>query len=166
MTGSRAAGGFDRHLRMLRLLKNAAYRLRAGFRREEELPEMLQGLQTQELHPIGRLLAEAGKSIETGEVPDPAFWKKLLEKESALDTEDRSNLVLWLSHLSVGDRRLREDQLLQMEEYLTEKEHRIQREKERCGKLYRSLGFLMGLAAAIMLLCRGGDRENGCIDYF
>ena len=113
---------------------------------------MLQGLQTQELNPIGRLLAEAGKSIETGEVPDPAFWKKLLEKESALDTEDRSNLVLWLSHLSVGDRRLREDQLLQMEEYLTEKEHRIQREKERCGKLYRSLGFLMGLAAAIMLL--------------
>ena len=39
-----------------------------------------------------------------------------------------------------------------MEEYLTEKEHRIQGEKERCGKLYRSLGFLMGLAAAIMLL--------------
>ena len=104
---------------MLRLLKNAAYRLQAGFRREEELPEMLQGLQTQGLDPIGSLLAEAGKSIAAGEVPDPAFWKKRLERESALDTEDQSNLVLWLSHLSAGDRRLREDQLLQMEEYLT-----------------------------------------------
>ena len=152
MAGSRAAGGFDRHLRMLRLLKNAAYRLQAGFRREEELPEMLQGLQTQGLDPIGSLLAEAGKSIAAGEVPDPAFWKKRLERESVLDTEDQSNLVLWLSHLSAGDRRLREDQLLQMEEYLTEKEHRVQEEKERCGRLYRSLGFLMGLAAAIMLL--------------
>ncbi len=113
---------------------------------------MLQGLQAQGMDPIGSLLAEAGKSIEGGEAPDPAFWKKLLEKESTLDTEDRSNLVLWLSHLSAGDRRLREDQLLQMEEYLTEKEQRVQGEKERCGRLYRSLGFLIGLAAAIMLL--------------
>lgn len=98
------------------------------------------------------VLAQAGDKIASGAEPDEKFWKQNFEKIPGLDEEDLRRLSIWFGQLGTGEKSLKEEQLAELQEYLAEKGKRVQAEKTGCGRLYRNLGVLLGLAAAIMFI--------------
>lgn len=152
MIGNRASGRFDLHLEALRSFQGALLRIISGIRRSEELPEILMNMNRMIPGEAGAVLSQAGRQIGCGKEPDEAFWKSSLEKTEGLDEEDLRRLSIWFGQLGAGEKSLKEEQLSQIQDYLAEKGKRVQEEKTGCARLYRNLGVLLGLAAAIMLI--------------
>ena len=148
MAGQHAAGRFDVHLEMLQALQEVRVRLEEGLRRNEELPATLM-----RMHPdsLGTVMADAGRQMEQKE-PTEEFWLLIFKDLSGLDEEDRSRISGFLGEYAKGGRLLREAELTEMGHYLDRKVKRVQEEKSGCGRLYRNLGVMLGLAVAIMLI--------------
>ncbi len=148
MAGQHAAGRFDVHLEMLQALQEVRLRLEEGLRRNEELPATLM-----RMHPdsLGTVMADAGRQMEQKE-PTEEFWLLIFKDLSGLDEEDRSRISGFLGEYAKGGRLLREAELTEMGHYLDRKVKRVQEEKSGCGRLYRNLGVMLGLAVAIMLI--------------
>ena len=148
MAGQHAAGRFDVHLEMLQALQEVRLRLEEGLRRNEELPATLM-----RMHPdsLGTVMADAGRQMEQKE-PTEEFWLLIFKDLSGLDVEDRSRISGFLGEYAKGGRLLREAELTEMGHYLDRKVKRVQEEKSGCGRLYRNLGVMLGLAVAIMLI--------------
>ena len=148
MAGQHAAGRFDVHLEMLQALQEVRLRLEEGLRRNEELPATLM-----RMHPdsLGTVMADAGRQMEQKE-PTEEFWLLIFKDLSGLDEEDRSRISEFLGEYAKGGRLLREAELTEMGHYLDRKVKRVQEEKSGCGRLYRNLGVMLGLAVAIMLI--------------
>ena len=148
MAGQHAVGQFEVHLETLRAWQEIRLRLEEGLRRNEELPTTLQRIQSD---PLGTVMTAAGRQMEKKE-PTVEFWRLVFEDISGLDEEDRKRLSGFLADYAKGGRLLREAELTEMGHYLDRKVKRVQEEKSGCGKLYRNLGVMLGLAAAIMLI--------------
>ncbi len=148
MAGQHAAGRVDVHLEMLQALQEVRLRLEEGLRRNEELPATLM-----RMHPdsLGTVMADAGRQMEQKE-PTEEFWLLIFKDLSGLDEEDRSRISGFLGEYAKGGRLLREAELTEMGHYLDRKVKRVQEEKSGCGRLYRNLGVMLGLAVAIMLI--------------
>lgn len=148
MAGQHAAGRFDIHLEMLQALQEIRLRLEEGLRRNEELPTTLMRMHQ---NPLGTVMADAGRQMEKEE-PTAEFWFLIFRNLSGLDEEDKSRISGFLAEYAKGGRLLREAELTEMGHYLDRKVKRVQEEKSGCGRLYRNLGVMLGLAAAIMLI--------------
>lgn len=148
MAGQHAAGRFDVHLEMLQALQEVRLRLEEGLRRNEELPATLMRMHSDSL---GTVMADAGRQMEQKE-PTEEFWLLIFKDLSGLDEEDRSRISGFLGEYAKGGRLLREAELTEMGHYLDRKVKRVQEEKSGCGRLYRNLGVMLGLAVAIMLI--------------
>ena len=148
MAGQHAAGRFDVHLEMLQALQEVRLQLEEGLRRNEELPATLM-----RMHPdsLGSVMADAGRQMEQKD-PTEEFWLLNFKDLSGLDEEDRSRISGFLGEYAKGGRLLREAELTEMGHYLDRKVKRVQEEKSGCGRLYRNLGVMLGLAVAIMLI--------------
>ena len=148
MAGQHAAGRFDVHLEMLQALQEVRLRLEEGLRRNEELPATLM-----RMHPdsLGTVMADAGRQMEQKE-PTEEFWLLIFKDLSGLDEEDRSRISGFLGEYAKGGRLLREAELTEMGHYLDRKVKRVQEEKSGCGRLYRNLGVMLGLAVGILLI--------------
>ena len=133
---------------MLPALPEVRLRLEEGLRRNEELPATLMRMHQDSL---GTVMADAGRQMEQKE-PTEEFWLLIFKDLSGLDEEDRSRISGFLGEYAKGGRLLREAELTEMGHYLDRKVKRVQEEKSGCGRLYRNLGVMLGLAVAIMLI--------------
>ena len=148
MAGQHAANRFERRLETLRQMQEVRLRLGEGLRRNEELPETLKRMGRTR---AGEIMASCGRRMEKEE-PEGDFWQASFEALEDLDEEDRRRLCGWFSEYVRGDRQRRAAELAEMGEYLSGKVKQVQKEKRECGRLYRNLGVMLGLAAAIMLI--------------
>ena len=149
LTGFRIAAGFTQRLRLLEMLLMLLQSLRQELMlTHASSARILEQLKKKSSIPLLEHLTDRCKAASF-----PQAWQKTMETElSILSERQRAPVLAVGSILGSGDLRHQEEALLQCEKQLR---GMIKSEKENCmtqGKLFRSLGVLTGLMAAVILV--------------
>jgi len=155
--GLMVAGSYARRPRELANVASALVNLQTEISyAATPLPEALAGLARQAGEPAGRLFAETARALRhnRGTTAGEAWAAALAEvyPDTALRDVDREILEAFGQYLGQSDRLDQERHILAAIERLRREEARAREDQARNEKLWRYIGFLTGLAVAILTL--------------